>query len=61
MKIRATRTMIWEYEPNLENYDGAKTADEVVAIDEDLALEDADFFFSSDDVEDEIEFEILEQ
>ena len=59
MKIRATRTMIVEYEPNLEHYPGAKTAEDVIIMDKIAVDRDAELFFD-DCISDNVEFEVLE-
>jgi hypothetical protein len=57
-KIRLIRTMIVEYEPDLNNYIGCKTIEEMAQLD--ASIDDRELLFE-DCVSDEVKWEIIDE
>jgi hypothetical protein len=60
MKVRATYTVVKDYEVNLENYpEGTTFPDGVIKLDQKIIMEDPELFFSDVD-SDHLDLKVVE-
>jgi len=57
MKLKAVITIIYEYEPEKENYPPGSTIEDIIKIDKEGVEDDPELFLGSDNAEMEIKIE----